>query len=198
MSELQQWVQTLVKIRNKWPLFYLHGSKFHIWKNAFAMSFSSWHQHIKWSTMVANVFFDILLQTTNINLKNTSCKKHNLMTYPLAPSKQQISHHVNIAMYSYILVSKLIDQTQVDKTCLFKWLTLKSSISMCNNLTILFQKQNEFHISWNTSSTSPFIFGNKINSSKSIWHACNTQSINTSRHSCMWKWSTLSSWQHTC
>ena len=133
-----------------------YSSKLHIWKNAFTISFSSWRQHIKWSTMATNFFFLHLFTNTTINLKNTSCKKHNLTTYPLVPSKKKISHHVNIAMYSYILVSKLINQTKVDKTCLFKRLTFKSSISMCNNLTILFPKQNEFHISWNTLSTYPF------------------------------------------
>ena len=32
--------------------FYLHGSKFHIYKNEFTISFTSWRQHIKWSTLV--------------------------------------------------------------------------------------------------------------------------------------------------
>ena len=56
-----------------------------------------------------------LVTSKTINMKNISCKKHNLMTYPCAPSKKKISHHLNISIYSFILVSKLINQTQIKK-----------------------------------------------------------------------------------
>ena len=84
----------------------------------------------------------------NHQTENTSCKKHSSLTYHFSPSKKKNSHHVNISMYSYILVYKTINQTQIDKTCLFKQPTLKSNnraqvqISIfvafkCVNITLL-------------------------------------------------------------
>ena len=81
----------------------------------------------------------------------TSCHKQNHQTENtsfFSFKEKKNSHHVNMSMYSYILVYKTINQTQVDKTCLFKQLTLKSNnrahvqISIfvafkCVNITLL-------------------------------------------------------------
>ena len=59
-----------------------------------------------------------------------SCHKQNHQTENtsfFSFKEKKNSHHVNMSMYSYILVYKTINQTQVDKTCLFKQLTLKSN-----------------------------------------------------------------------
>ena len=47
-----------------------------------------------------------LVTRNTINLEKHSCKNITWQTLPFASSKRQMSHHVNIAMYSYILVYK--------------------------------------------------------------------------------------------
>ena len=47
-----------------------------------------------------------LITRNTINLKKRSCKNITWQHLPFASSKKQMSHHVKIAMYSYILVYK--------------------------------------------------------------------------------------------
>ena len=91
----------------------------------------------------------------------TSCHKHNIFRLMVVVFIWKTHHARNITWRHILLLLQrnkfhimwtfpctltswcrnLSTKHKLKNTCLIKWLTLKSSISMCNNLTILYPTQ---------------------------------------------------------
>ena len=128
--------------------FYVHGTKFHILKNAFAISFTSWCQHIKWYTMVVVLAAKFL---ASCPLSDSWFHHPRVLTcYSCHDSRMKANHEPLAQEWTFKKSCDILSQAQPSI-----WKTHHARNITWQHFLLLLQSNN-FRIMWTSPCTLTF------------------------------------------